>query len=95
MSGHTPGPWRVEEIELFETGSGVQVVAADGTVIADNQTYYPQSLDPANAHLIAAAPELLEALKAMSHVEARDPGHVESIRAFSLARAAIAKAEGK
>lgn len=39
------------------------VVAADGSVICDNAHYYPQELDEKNAALIAAAPELLEALE--------------------------------
>lgn len=43
----------------------------------------------ANAHLIAAAPELLTALKAV--VSVADRNTVE----FDLARAAIAKAEGR
>jgi hypothetical protein len=53
----------VRTLDLFEGGEGVAVVAADGTVIADNQTYYPHALDPANAALIAAAPDLLQALE--------------------------------
>lgn len=59
---HTPGPWYVRDIDLHEGGKGVEVVTGDGEVICDNQTYYPQALDPRNAALIAAAPELLEAL---------------------------------
>lgn len=58
-----PGPWRIEPLDLFEGGTGIQIVAANDEVVADNQTYYPQELDPEIAPLIAAAPELLEALQ--------------------------------
>ncbi len=74
MSEYTKGPWKVH-VEPAQkntptlTGANhydaeyVAVVAANGEVIADNAHYYAASLDPANARLIAAAPELLEALK--------------------------------
>lgn len=73
MSRHTAGPWFVREIDLLEGGKGVEVVAGDGEVICDNQTYYPQALDPRNARLIAAAPELLEALSTLLNMDVK--GH--------------------
>ena len=64
---HTPGPWYVrtdgEQSCGFEMdGPLVEVVSADGTVICCNERYYPTSLDPKNAQLIAAAPDMLDAL---------------------------------
>lgn len=91
---HTPGPWFVRKIDLYEGGEGVEVVAVDGEVICNNQTYYPQELDPRNASLIAAAPELLEALQNMVRLyysEDRQDAPGQYARA---AVAAIAKATG-
>ena len=76
-TGHTPGPWAI-----FHTGSINQIVPAmrPGMIadLIDNE---------ANAYLIAAAPDLLEALKGVMRVA--DRATVE----FDAARAAIAKAE--
>lgn len=77
---HTPGPWRFEE--------------STKTIRAVPQNYWLATMDSwdgavdheANARLIAAAPDLLEALEEM--VE-------ESINREVKARAAIAKARGQ
>lgn len=81
---HTPGPWNF-------TGNGVY--AADGTTVADNEPHYPQALDPCNGHLIAAAPELLEALEELEQLVS---AHIseEADNWCKSARAAIAKAKG-
>jgi len=53
MSKHAPGPCRLGAIDLYEVGEGdkqgIAIVATDGSIICDNQTYYPKPLDPANA----------------------------------------------
>lgn len=58
MSGHTPGPWR------FDAEYGR--VEADGRRVCDmpsaGLSLYPEEYE-ANARLIAAAPEMLEALR--------------------------------
>lgn len=57
---HTPGPWKVVEATAYDHGEPspyVAVMSEDATVID-----WPD-LKPANARLIAAAPELLEAAK--------------------------------
>ena len=84
---HTPGPWtwaREEEVSAWSLGPGVLLTDyADGTPDGDE-------LDRANARLIAAAPELLECLKAAMQII----GHPDD--SFSkLAASVIAKAEGK
>jgi hypothetical protein len=55
VSAHTPGPWRVGPINYAD------VYGPDGEIVA----LVPKGFDAtvANAHLIAAAPELLEALE--------------------------------
>lgn len=64
MSGHTPGPW-----EVVEYGDGDSLVIHEGS--SENRICFmamPGKLGDfekikANAHLIAAAPDLLEACR--------------------------------
>lgn len=88
-SKHAPGPWFVTGLMTkyvcARIGSGgIQEVAAVGPTEADNG-YGEQQL--ANAKLIAAAPDLLEALEDL--VDSRGMGDLE------LARKAIAYARGE
>lgn len=62
---HTPGPWQVKPNSV-----GGPAVGPEGSVVADIRTYggphvggrqHPQT--DANARLVAAAPDLLEALR--------------------------------
>lgn len=62
---YAPGPWELRALELHEGGVGHEVVAANGEIVCDNQTYYPQKVTKANARLIAAAPEMWETLEAV------------------------------
>ena len=90
---HTPGPWDVEP-----KGSRHFVDGADGLTVAylDRAGVRERSEIEANARLIAAAPELLEALEAVlpdleHYVATHGPGPDKRLAA---ARAAIAKAKG-
>ena len=112
MSGtqtHTPGPWEVLLHRFEAKRPFYKVAAGDEVVTVADVPQHP--LDPwnaeANARLIAAAPEMLEALK-----EARDllaklqgpkasewiaPNELETMAAEDTAckmLEAIAKAEG-
>ncbi|HEY4136462.1 MAG TPA: hypothetical protein VGO34_14755 [Alphaproteobacteria bacterium] len=89
VSKHTPGPWAIEHKNPFETfvrgapnEEGSRYVVAIVHPGHDNAT-------EANARLIAAAPDLLDALKAVVAVADRKTD------VFDQARAAIAKAEGR
>lgn len=85
---HTPGPWEWRrDGGAFFLSPGVLVTNfTDGTLWGDE-------LDQANAHLIAAAPDLLEALhQCLGTLKALD---AEYGYAAEAARAAIAKAEGR
>lgn len=80
MSKHTPGPW---------------IIADDGTIEAKHlgRVGFLTHAAPADAALIAAAPEMYEALKGILYEfpdDAEDP-----FIGLQSARAAIAKAEGR
>lgn len=106
MSGHTPGPWSICLGSGCNVMTGVSKFWDDGhvTVIADCLPNYAFIDDRApndhrpNMHLIAAAPELLEALKGMvgliQLIQSREPALVTNHR-FIAAEEAIAKAEGR
>lgn len=96
---YTPGPWTLQPYDGDEEWCQGDWVIKDatGTSIMGDTPYYPwHSSNPNDARLIAAAPEMLEALKAVVD----DLGHFtevsESIfHSLHLADRAIAKAEGK
>lgn len=105
---HTPGPWTVAELRedgaIIRTGGRYEI----RTPAWDVATYIPQSgpiRKLGDAHLIAAAPDLLAACKALisSLVEGWPPpdwddNHLLMIQATAgdirEARAAIAEAKG-
>jgi len=67
MSKHTPGPWHVGPSKLRGSNSpnGAQITTDDGFVVVSMPQKADRSLDTkmADARLIAAAPDLLSALK--------------------------------
>ena len=90
---HTPGPWRTFVWNEFAG----EAVISHVTVITDNKDIakFSRWTDEvmANARLIAAAPDLLEALEMLAAVDFGADGSVE--RGALLARIAIAKARGE
>ena len=91
---HTPGPWRVDEF-IFSAHTGQRI--ADP--FCEDQDIPDVEL-AANAHLIAAAPDLLRALidlKALLAAPNKNLPHYHSQceSAIRDANAAIAKAEGR
>jgi hypothetical protein len=82
MSKHTPGEWKA-----IEGMNGWQVWAVDIQII-------DYVLEEADARLIAAAPDLLEALEAVMHIGVVTP-HKNWPAVAEQARAAIAKARGE
>lgn len=96
---HTPGPWTVsDEIDRiyngnvirYDTGERNGVVA----IACDFNRFDRDAEREANARLIAAAPELLEAIRA-ANVQ-RDPRHRISmlVNDWQRIEAAVAKATG-
>ena len=86
MSKHTPGPWfsQYDDNGFYEIGS-------ESVTFTLAFTYGEGDTDEANARLIAAAPDLLEALQDVL-LELESIGPMEKI---DRARAAIAKATGE
>lgn len=94
---HTPGPWSVDPIDDLDAHILGKPNGFCADIIADVKSF---DLDEgqANARLIAAAPDLLEALKgavdAADAFEAGVPLSTSFEDWLASARAAIAKATG-
>ena len=91
---HTAGPWTID----FDEGNGFEIYAATpATLCVCKRGQHPRipEVMAANARLIAAAPELLEALKLILTNTASGSTNHLCKRDEDRARAAIAKAEGK
>lgn len=93
---HTPGPWEWAEANMdaakrINGPSGIEVMHVVFTGNAD------MKISDADAALIAAAPDLLEALKLLlSQADTSDPyEHVTVGKHITRAERAIAKAEGR
>lgn len=89
----TPGPWSAHD---DEESMATSVVMNDfGDILCVVGTYMTSAEeDYANANLIAAAPDLLEALKSIMELQTR--GYVVlGDKCTEIARAAIAKAIGE
>lgn len=97
---HTPGPWRVVN---YQDKNDVPRVVSDkgGIAVLCINRYLgeagPSKQEQINAALIAAAPELLEALKAMVAIweGPRELAALRFAKSVIDARAAIAKATGE
>jgi hypothetical protein len=98
---HTPGPWIVHDHAPASVWAGDEHVATcnwwiDPAAIQEGEPDYrvkSATKREANARLIAAAPDMLEAMKNL--LDLFDPYGPEAQRAAKQARAVIAKAEGR
>ena len=88
MSTHTSGPWHVGSATEFRNQIGIEPTI--GCVYGDIKGKETK----ANARLIAAAPELLEALKRSLSWLSSYPGG-GAINVYDQAQQAIAKATGE
>lgn len=106
MSAHTPGPWGLAQyakgvalpipfiehktIAVFSDG------ARQGDVAYMQHGLWGDDQALANARLIASAPDLLEALRALVDLqEANEASETKALDFWDHARAAIAKATGE
>ena len=114
MSKHTPGPWEIlNGGDIFsqtgaDSGNGCHCDANDGWQVAE-VGFYSSSVDGelvelddevrrSNMRLIAAAPDLLEALEAFINYDAEKEGDVSLTDCqwiWDKAADAIAKAKGE
>lgn len=103
MNKHTPGPWKFYfneyDPKLVQVWSEYDGLRTRHVAFVGNRDSIASSPEvQANARLIAAAPEMLEALKDLVAVIARIPATQKSIGLQELClrgHAAIAKAEGR
>jgi hypothetical protein len=98
LQGYTPGPWHIAvgpwKIQILSEGDwGSNLVAEVGAFTKDGELYEQQ----ANARLISASPDLLEALREILREFNQHISESETcpkvLKAVKLARLAIAKAE--
>jgi hypothetical protein len=95
MSKHTPGPWKVEhrgyKYIVSKSRDGYitrDVCRMDGSTMA-------AFAQEANAHLISAAPDMLDVLlRAKDAIEALDGTSADNEKLVDDYRAVIAKVEG-
>lgn len=100
IAAHTPGPWVVRDFGRFPgidaaNGASIVVYGEDGEEWAGVRGTEPNEAAEevaANARLIAAAPDLLEALQKIAAGDFNCAGHQRFMAAQGLAAAAIAKA---
>jgi len=93
---HTPGPWSYRGSlgphsnphllgpHVVENATGIQIAILNG---------WRSEVSEANARLIAAAPDLLEALKDLREAT-KSRGVISTVKALSKTDAAIAKTTG-
>ena len=100
LTGSTPGPWRVHpDIVIAGYRIAGKEVGPEGSApvcvaIGWTREEKENETEEANAHLIAACPEMIDALRYAGHRRANGTGwNLEEAR--RLARAAIRRARGK
>lgn len=107
MTGqHTPGPWRISDNNCEVRPEAIHA-ESHGAILATTWAIVPEAERVANASLIAASPDLLQACKAFVASDNADrqdgydcelcgnhrTGHADDCP-YTEARAAIAPAEG-
>lgn len=88
---HTPGPWTLGHVGqhgAFEIGVNYRHGLPSFVVAGRNDVSHRSAESAANARLIAAAPDMLAALREVAHHADEECGFM------MLVKAAIARAEG-
>lgn len=92
--GHTPGPWEAYLRDRTSNPPYIMRVGETSGWIAQTCSWVGADEADANARLIAAAPGLLDALRDIDLLASRHEAGAVG-KAQKIARAAIAKAEGR
>lgn len=88
----TPGPWFKNDQAIWNTVDGIKT--HERVYVAEVMSMRESSeKQQANAHLIAAAPELLEALQYINHVISHGT-QMDIVKGQEMAQSAINKALG-
>lgn len=100
MSKHTPGPWTTDEQEHDAPYQNIKIKAGSHRTVCtiwidDAPVRDFNAEQTANASLIAAAPDLLDALKTAKWMLERDYIDDQKMRVIEKCDAAIAKATGE
>ena len=103
---YTPGPYEIVTADIgdefacivpvcINAANGRTVISDNGGLAPDDEEWHAEELF-ANAHLFAAAPDMLDVLKYNFMVlDDPNPGNEKRLYALALTKAAIAKAEGR
>jgi hypothetical protein len=93
---HTPAPWWVADYGVRDRGGFICARIAVQRYEGQDERFAREVAEhDANARLIAAAPDLLEALRDMLNTLTDGPDESDVARVFGVSRAAIAKATGE
>ena len=88
----TPGPWLAEALAYGECSAKVR--GANGRLVVGPNGFHETNLS-ANARLIAAAPEMLKALKDIYEIDVPDAEWSPTLeKCFGLAREILARVKG-
>jgi hypothetical protein len=105
---HTPGPWKVYETSHRQSGPGGEQIfkvaksGFGGGLIADVSCWWVSTAAAmANARIIAAAPDLLEALElvyndweALQHFDSGENAQIVKAKVRKIVNTALNKAKG-
>lgn len=94
MGTHTPGPWTVSELDALGEPSEFYIFIEPGVAVIERKIAGGDQHDMPDARLIAAAPELFEALVALMEYAGIIEERCDSV-ATNKARDAIYKATGE
>ena len=89
---HTPGPWHIGLNPTIPEKQQIEAFSDDGNRVLQ---VIVRTFNPDDLHLIAAAPDLLAALRDMVNTLTDGPDESDIARVFNVSRAAIAKATGE
>ena len=94
MSKHTKGPWTLDQFGQLKDANGKLIEAARISFMTHTSGFDAPEEAVANGRVMAAAPELLEALE-MWRDRLRKPGEVDLQVLLHLTDEIIAKATGE